>query len=425
MNSFNFRGFWRELPGEKLHSLDNLYLVVVGFFVGLCAAAVVAIFRYSAEWAYLTSLGLMGKSHNIAIIAIWLFLAAIAALFVGRLISDPAIRKGGAEWIRESITENRPHAWRKILIPKFVGSWLVKAFGNSVGMEGPSIQMGCATALGLKNFNNKKKIERRFFVVGGSAAGLAAAFSSPFAGICWTYEIMRERMTPALFIFLLGGSFGVFLSCAAVFGSAPMLPLTDARMPSLTELLLLPLLGIFSGACGIAYNYLLRFSSLLYARQTLIPVRYRPLLSFGMAALAILVFPAITGEGFHIYTSIEHGLTPMGYLCVFLVAKLLLTSWCYGSGIPAGMMVPVLCIGGVSGAIFSDWMQALGLLPPDLFSACIVMGMAGAFAAAERAPVTGLVLVAQTTGAYGASMGIILTAAIGSFLARLARVKSV
>lgn len=425
MKSFNFREFWQDLYDEKLTSLDDFYLVVVGFFVGLCAGAVVAVFRCSAEWAYLVSLGMTGKSHNIVIITLWLLFAAIAALVVGRLIKNPAIREGGAPWIRESIEENRPHAWRRILIPKFIGSWLVKAFGNSVGMEGPSIQMGCATALGLKHFNNSEKIERRFFVVGGSAAGLAAAFSSPFAGICWAYEIMRERITPNLFLFLLAGSFGVYVSCTAILGPGPMLPFGDACIPSLAALLLFPLLGIFSAAAGIAYNYLLRISLRLYARQKLMPLHYRPLLSFGMAALFIFLFPAITGEGFGIFQPIEQGLAPLGYLCIFLVGKLLLTSWCYGSGIPAGVMVPVLCIGGVSGAIFSYWMQCLGWLSSDYFSGCIAMGMAGSFAAAERAPVTGLVLVAQTTGAYGASLGILMTAAIGSFLARIARVKSV
>lgn len=419
-------GFWQLVPDAKLDAKDTFWLVWVGFLVGLCAAAVVSVFRICADWSYAFSIRWTASLNRTFFHDwLWIFLAIVAALIVGRLILNPAIRYGGSPWVRKALVEGQPRVWRIILAPKFFGSFLVKSFGVSVGMEGPSIQMGCATALGLKNFTNKDKIERRFFILGGCAAGLSAAFSAPFAGICWSYEILREKMDPTLFIFMLAGSFGVYMSCTQIFGLGTMLPFKSTPMPDLARLWILIPLGLFAGAVGIAYNYLLRFFIKAYAAQKWLPERYRPLFPFGGAIFLIFIFPAVTGEGFTVFAPIEAGQTTAAWLCLFLVVKLLFTGYCYGSGVPAGLMVPVLCVGGVTGAIFGDWFAALGWLGPEYAGSCIVMGMAGSFAAAERAPVTALVLVAQTTGAWEVSLGMLFVACLSAFFARLAKVKLV
>lgn len=417
------RNFWQKLPGETPDIHDNLYLATVGFFVGLCAGVVVSLFRISSGWAYVTALRLT-SAHSLPVILLLFLFALAAALIVGRLIKNPAIRFGGSAWIRSALKEGQPHAWKIILLPKFLGSWLVAAFGVSVGREGPSIQMGCATALGLKRFNNREKIEQRFFILGGCAAGLATIFSAPFSGICWVYEILRAKMTANLFIFMLSGSFGVYVASYCLFGLGPTLPLDSAVMPEAGKMWLLVPLGIISAAVGIAYNYLLRVAIRIYTSQKKVLLSFQPLFSFGLAALLLIIFPALTGEGFTIFAPIDQGRLTVAFLCLFLALKLLFTAWCYGSSIPAGVMVPLLCVGGVTGAIFSDCTVAMGLLGPECSTGCIALGMAGAFAAAERAPVTGLVLVAQTTGAYGVCLGMLLTAAIGTFLGRVLRVRA-
>lgn len=419
------RAFWNQLPEEPLGVLDTCYLVLVGFVVGLCAGAVVAVFRVSSGWFYFMALDWTAAGNrSFTVVIAWLLLALLAAFLVGRLIINPAIRFGGSQWVREALRDGQPRSWRRILLPKFAGSWLVLAFGVSVGSEGPSIQMGSATALGLKNFDNKEKMERSFFITGGGGAGLAAAFSAPFAGICWAYEIIKTRMSIRMFLFMLAGAFGVYISCTGIFGLGTRLPLGPAPMPGLGKLWLLIPLGILSGGVGVAYNYMLRMSVAAYGAQKLVPVPLRPFLPFVAASLLVLLYPALTGEGFTIFMPIEQGQTTMAYLCLFLVLKLIFTAFCYGSGIPAGVMVPVLCVGGVMGAIYGDWLLALGLLGGEYSASCIVMGMAGAFAAAERAPVTALVLVAQTTGAYSILAGILFTSAIGSLLGRIARVRA-
>lgn len=423
MQKDTFRNLWQELPDSGSSLRDSCWLVLVGFFIGLCAGAVISVFRITTDAAYSYALAWTGNADFFTGLA-WFILAGIAAFCVGRLVRNPAIRFGGDKWIKDAIASGQPHAWRVILLPKFVGSWLVMAFGISVGREGPSIQMGAATALGLKKLGDNAKIERRFFILGGSAAGLAAAFSAPFAGVCYVYEVMKEKMSPSLFTFLLAGGFGVYISCTQIFGLDVMLPLGPTPMPPFHSLWLLLPLALFAGASGVAYNYLIRISCRAYASQKLIPPDWQPFFAFFGAAFLLFCFPALTGEGLSIFASVDAGKLALGYLCLFLIAKLFFTAYCYGSSIPAGLMVPVLCIGGVSGAIYADCMVSLGLMSPEFSLTCLVIGMASAFSAAERAPVTGLVLVAQLTGAYAACLGMLLCGAIALWLSKIARTKA-
>lgn len=421
-----FASMWANLGQDEENPDDILYLVFLGFLTGFFSGAIIAIFRITTDLAYSTIINWTGRlGGSIFLICLWIALAVGAALFVGLLTRNQAIRFGGFGWIMDALADGQKRPWLKILLPKFVGSWLVMAFGVSVGREGPCIEMGAATALGIKNLDAKNAYERRYFILGGCAAGLAAAFSAPFAGICYVYEIMKENISRPLFVFLFAGSFGVYISVTKIFGLDVMLPFDSLRVPELGGLWIFVPLAIFSALVGIAYNYLLRLSKYCYGKQKKIPVFYEPLFAFVGAAIMVIIYPAITGEGLSIFSSIQSGHAMMGMLCLFLVAKILFTAFCYGSAIPAGLMVPVICVGGVAGGIFSGIMAAAGLMDPEIASTCIVAGMAGAFTAAERAPITGLVLVAEMTGAYAAVPVMLLVTAIAAFTARLARVRAV
>lgn len=394
-----------------------------GLAIGLLIGAIVSIFRISSSYVYAEVINWAGAEGRFLPAALLLIAAAlVAGLIVGQLVRNPAISFGGADWIRHAIACGQPRVWRLILLPKFIGSWLVMACCVSVGREGPCIQMGAACAEGLKHFDAQNAIERRHYILTGCAAGLAAAFSAPFAGICYVYEIMREKLDTPLFVFMLAAGMGVYLACTQIFGLDVMLPLGATPMPPLAWLWTLIPLSCAVGAVGIAYNYLLHFSVKIYSTQKLVPVAWRPLFAFGAAALMILIFPAITGEGLTIFS----GVSPtVSFLCIFLIAKLFFTAFCYGSFIPAGLMVPIICLGGVTGSIYAHCLSAFNPLPAGCAASFIAMGMAGAFAAAERAPLTGLVLIAEMTASWAAAPGLLIVGAIAAFLAKIARVKTV
>lgn len=409
-------------PFCETSSCMLLRRIFTGIAIGLLIGAIVSIFRITTSYVYTEVIRWLSSDHAIVSDLLWLVFALIAGLAVGHLVRNPAISFGGADWIKNAMVNGQPNVWRLILIPKFIGSWLVMACCISVGREGPCIQMGAACAEGLKHFDAQNAIERRHYILAGCAAGLGAAFSAPFAGICYVYEIMHEKVDTPLFIFMLSTAIGVYLACVQIFDLSVMLPLGTTPMPRLVWLWTLIPLGCIAGVIGIVYNYLLRFSVKVYSSQKLVPVVYRPLFAFGATAIMVPIFPAITGEGLTIFADAA---STANFLCLFLAVKLVFTAFCYGSFIPAGIMVPVICLGGVTGSLYAHCLAALNLLPTDSGASFIVMGMAAAFASAERAPLTALVLIAEMTASWTAAPGLLAVAAIATFLAQLVRVKAV
>ena len=424
MEQNTFSGDLKSCLAGKKSTPYLLWFLFIGFLIGILAGSIVSIFRITSGYAFAKATQITSQhGDNFFVLVCWFFLAIMAALITGRLMRDPAIRSGGAEWEMAAITRGQPDVCKKILLPKFIGIWLVMAFGVSVGREGPCIQMGAATALGLKNLDIRRLCERRFFVLAGCAAGLAAAFSAPFAGICYVVEVMRQKITRELFTFMLAGSFGVYLSCTLIFDLGVMIPFAKIAGFSLDRFCELIPLGIFCGLVGVAYNYLIHCSLNLYERQKLVPIIYRPLFPFIGAALMLLLYPQLCGEGLGVFPGIEDGAALLSVLWMFLLAKLFFTAFCYGSGIPAGLMVPLLCVGGVAGGIYALAMESLGLLGAGYVQSCMVLGMTAAFTAGELAPVTAIMLVLEMTGAYSLAPEALLCVGCAWLTAKFLHVK--
>lgn len=393
-----------------------LRLGVCGLIAGIAVGSTISVFRIAADHCY----GWMrtwAADHAAAVILPIFGIAVVSALIVQRLMVNPAIRWGGAPWVREALEKPQPRVWRTVFLPKFLGSFLVKACGVSVGMEGPSIQMGCATALGLRRWVAQDALERRHFILGGCACGLAAAFSAPFGGISYVYEIMHEKFDQRFFIFLFAGAIGVFIACIQVFHLGCAVPIHKAPLPDLSHCWVFAPLILTASLVGLAYAWLLHFSARMYAIQRLIPQRWCPLLVFLVSAAMLFIAPYLTGEGPEIFQDL--GSATINFLVFYIVAKLILTAFCYGSAVPCGVMVPLLTLGGISGALYAMILHQYGLVNADFAGTCIVLGMGAAFGAGERAPLTALLLVIGMTGAWDAGVGILAAAAMGAYLAKL------
>ena len=406
-------------------------LALWGLVIGLLSGSIIAVFRITTGKAFgAVSQWFRANAADPLQCALWLVPAVIAALITGWLIRNPAIRSGGASWIAQAIAAPQKGVWWRILAPKFIGTWLVMACGLSVGREGPCIQMGASTALGLARYDGggdaaTHAAKRRMLILCGCAAGLAAAFSAPFAGIFYVLEVMKERISRNLLILMLGAALGDYLSTTGIFGLGLMLPLKGgSNLAALPFIWNAALVGLGAGFVGILYAALLRRSLTIYGRARRFPVFLRPLFPFLGAALMLYIYPQATGEGLSIFHLLESG-GMVSALLAFLCVKLLFTAFCYGSGIPAGVMVPVLALGGVAGGLCGLGLAAAGIAGGCGMAAFMAMGMASAFAAAEHAPLTAIVLVLEMTGTYAATPGLLLAAGAAILLARSVRSRPV
>lgn len=427
MNYRDIAKLWLINPKDVRNApLSLLRLGFSGIFIGFTVGLIIAIFRISSSWAF-SNLGslIQKQQHDSAFLSIMFFVYILAALTTGILIKKyKAIRYGGMPWDEAVLYKNQAQPPRKILLTKFIGSWLVMAAGISVGREGPSIQMGASAALGLGQSDSSSDTDRDFFVLAGCSAGLSSAFSAPLSGIFFVFEKMRTKFSWLLLYYLLAGAVGMSVSVIMFFDLGLMLPLKAQNQLKLYEYAGLIPLGVVCGAIGLLYAALIRYSKKIYSNQKIFPEISLPLFPFLGAALMFLFYPLATGEGLDILSGIKSNAFLVDQLLFFLVIKLVFTAFCYGSGIPAGLMVPLFCVGGVSGGIYHSLMNSVNLLPGTMLQPCIVMGMAASFAAAEQAPLTGCILILEMTGAYVYTPGLLLCALVGLVMALFLRGKA-
>jgi H+/Cl- antiporter ClcA len=243
------------------------------------------------------------------------------------------------------------------LIIKILAVYIVVWAGASVGREGPTVQVATCFFVGLlllaRRFTGIS-FDMRSAVVAGGAAGLAAAFNAPLAGVTFAVEELTVDYFSSIKDYVLLG-----IICAAIaaksltgeyiyFGKAAVLSPVKAPMALLV--------GVVCGGAGALFSTLL-LRGTKYIRGiswkwgwVAVPV----LLSFGVLVMATLAGPHVLGPGNGAAQSLIQGqFGPWAYS--FFPAKMIATLFSYLAGAAGGIFCPLpfhgVRFGGSSGAL--------------------------------------------------------------------------
>ena len=267
--------------------------------------------------------------------------------------------------------------------------------GASVGREGPTVHVGASLLYSLgRRFGFSDATSAGRFILAGSAAGLAAAFNTPLAGIVFAIEEMsgafEHRMSGILLTaVIIAGvvSLGI-LGNYAYFGSiTTVLPLGRAWVAVLLDGIVCGLIGgLFARLILPADTGVLGKISQLRAKA---PVLFAGGCGLALVLLSLLSHDGLYGTGYDQAKDIltHTGTTESGYG----VLKLLGNIASYWAGIPGGIFSPALAVG----AGFGNDIAAL--LPGTDTSAVVLLGMAAYLAGVTQAPLTAAVISLELT----------------------------
>ena len=321
---------------------------------------------------------------------------------------EPLISGSGIPQTELALAGLLPYPGFRIVAAKFVGTLLSLSGGLSVGREGPSIQMGAAVGCGFGRIFQKLAGEdpghAPRFLIAGSVAGLAAAFGAPFAGMLFAFEEVKTIVTVPLLLFTGVASFSAWFVVTILFGFGLVFPF--ASIPSLNwgQIWIPALLGVGTGLFSALYNAALIRVTELHDRQKLIPAPLKPLLPFLLSGVLLYAYPQVlVGIGYS--TADLGGLTPngpllLGPVALLLCVKIIFSILSFASGVPGGLLMPMLAIGSMVGAVGGTLLIGNGFSAEPQLPAYLVLGMAGLFSGTVRAPLTGTALVAEMSGAF-------------------------
>jgi H+/Cl- antiporter ClcA len=355
---------------------------------------------------------------------LWLGITALLGLATALMVRrSPLIKGSGIPQVKAFLMRRVDFDWKRELPFKFLGGVMALGTGLSLGREGPSIQLGALAGTAVADVSGRKDFQR-YLVTAGAAAGISAAFNAPLAAVLFCVEELHRNFSPVMLTSSLIASFSANAVMWAFFGNATVFDIT------LVETLPLGLyfpavltIGIAAGIAGGVFNRGILLSQSLYKR--LVPDEIVRIVSaFAAAALVALVFPAITGGGHHLVGSLLSEHHPLAMVAALFAGKLLFTLFCYASGTPGGIFLPLLGIGALLGALCEFLFIAIGL-PDHHLANYIIIGMVGFFTAVVRAPITGAVLITEMAGSFAHFPALILVSVTASLVSSIMRTRPI
>lgn len=397
--------------------MDMFKMLLSGCAVGIFAALVAVAYRYVLGISEIVRPEIFEKADSIPeIIAIFAVLI-ILGLIVGKISKDePLIKGSGIPQVEGQLMGYFSPVWWKILIKKFITGTICIASGLSLGREGPSVQLGGMAGQGLAEAFGADDSDKRYLIVCGACAGLAAAFNAPLAGLMFALEEIHKSVSRRSVFPAMAAAMCADVVSKLFFGKAAVLNMINIETLPLKYYALYIVMGILCGALGWFYNTILFMTQKLYKK---IPVSdtVRIAIPFVIAGIVGFTFPAITGGGHGIIELLAAGQAAFSLMLALLVGKFLFSMVCFCSGAPGGIFFPLLVLGALVGSLAGKAGVFTFGFPESYVINFMLLGMAGLFAGIVRAPITGIVLVAEMSGSLTQFIGLAMVSCIACLVA--------
>ncbi len=289
--------------------------------------------------------------------------------------------------------------------------------GASVGREGPTVQIGASIMYSLRRFSRFTYIDQmRGLIVAGAAAGVAAAFNTPLAGIVFAIEELSRSFEQRTNGLILSAVIFAGLAANAILGNYTYFGTISTSIESNSGWLAVVICGVLGGIFGGFFSRLLIRASDGWGGATgrwmhLYPVRFAAGCGFLLACLGLLSGQHTYGTGYdEVRDILAHG--DSGYQG-YVILKFLATLISYLSGIPGGIFAPSLAVGAGMGASLSHFFS---FVPADTM---IVLGMVAYFSGVTQAPLTSFIIVMEMTDNHNLILPLMATALIAHGISRI------
>ena len=285
--------------------------------------------------------------------------------------------------------------------------------GASIGREGPTVHVGAAIMFSLGNLARfPQHFMDRGLILAGGAAGIAAAFNTPLAGIVFAIEEMSRSFEQRTSGTILTAVVIAGITAIVIQGPYTYFGSSSASLPLSASWLAVLVCGVLGGGLGGLFSLVLVHSTRKLAPWHLkFPLRIAFICGLSIAVIGLISGSTTYGTG---YDEARLLVTGSGELDPsYPIMKLLATLASYLSGIPGGIFAPSLATGAGIGAFFAQWFNAV---PTETI---VLLGMVAYFTGVVQTPITAFVIVMEMTGNHEMLLPLMLTALIAQGVSKL------
>ena len=414
----NFPSFFLDRYAPSLGVLLLLLSVLIGAATGLAAVIFIKLIHIIQYFCYITLPKLIpGPS-----IYLFLILPVIGALLVGPLIQFAKEAKGhGVPEVMQALILHGGRIRARVAAAKIVASALCIGTGGSAGREGPIVQVGSALGSTIGQILSLSDERIRNMVACGAAAGIAATFNAPIAGVIFAIEVLMSGLQVRAFGNVVIAAVSSSIVSRIFLGASPAFAVPTYGLVSPLSLILYLLLGLLSALVGVMFIRMLDFSERRFDAWDF-PQFFKPAVGAcglgitGVIYMLILngyglpspqenngllnAMPHMYGSGFGVIETAIQGNGSFWLLLALVFLKPIATSFTLGSGNSGGVFAPSLFIGAMFGATMGQIFEILFPSISGSSGAYALVGMAAVFAATARAPLTAILIVFEMSNDY-------------------------
>ncbi len=425
----------RFSPPEGLLLL--ILSVIVGASTGLASVFFVKLIFAIQDFSYGSVSGFfpfLGKW-------IYVVIPVLGGLLVGPLILFAQEAKGhGVPEVMQALILRGGRIRARVAAAKIVASALCIGTGGSAGREGPIIQVGSALGSSIGQVLRLSDERIRNLVACGAAAGIAATFNAPIAGVAFAIEVLMCGLQMRAFGNVVIAAVSASVVSRNLIGDRFAFEVPAYTINNPFEIILYLILGLTAALVGIMFIKMLSFSENIFDEWKF-PQIFKPAVGgvlLGILGLAYMNLPGLSfpvgsgahgtgldvqiphmyGSGFPFIEAAIQGKTALWILVVLIFIKPLATSFTLGSGNSGGVFAPSLFVGamlgGAMGHLFSYWFPSIG----NNTGAFALVGMAALFSATARAPLTAMLIVFEMSNDYYMILPLMVAGVTASYFAQ-------
>lgn len=287
-----------------------------------------------------------------------------------------------------------------------VGMTLIMLLGGaSVGREGPTVQLSAGIMVAVHRLL-RVPVGAGVLIAGG-AAGVAAAFNTPLAGVAFAIEELASAYEQKVAVLVMAAVMIAGLVSLGVAGDYVYFGAMGQTLSVHVVLIVTPVAGIVGGASGGLFSRMV-LGLATPSRSWIARIRTRPVLFAAACGLVVAILGLVSdgatwGTGYAATRQLVEGHgQPLWFGPAKFVAALATTL----SGAPGGVFAPSLAVGAGVGNILTL------LFPHSPSGAIVLLGMIGYFVGVVRAPLTAVIIISETTASRGLIIPLFATALI-------------
>lgn len=403
------------------------FIFMSAVLVGISAAFAVIVLKTFAHGVFSFATYVSGILKLGFLNSILPIIGILLTVFVVKKVLGGSIQKGTSQ-ILYAVAKKASIIPKKQMYAQIVTSSLTVGLGGSAGLESPIVITGAAFG---SNYAQKYKLsykDRTLLIGCGVAAGIAAAFNAPIAGVLFAIEVLLVDVSIAAFTpIMIAAATGALVSVIAL-NEEILLSFKRQEDFDYHNIIYYVLLGMFTGFVSVYYSRNFQRVEHFFSRLKLTPYK-KALFGASILAILIFIFPTLFGEGYESIKTLsesdpgkllentlfedfrDNNWVLLLFVGATMMIKVFASGITLGSGGNGGNFAPSLFLGSYVGFFFSKLINLIGLtkLPVSNFT---LVGMAGILSGLFHAPLTAIFLIAEITGGYNLMIPLMIVASI-------------